>query len=39
MLDFNYIIGVISKNEKLKTNVVFLFHVALSNISVSMLVK
>ena len=31
VLDFNYSVGVISKNKKLKGNVGFLFHVAFSN--------
>ena len=31
MLDFNYSVGVISKNKKLKGNVGFLFHVVFSN--------
>ena len=31
VLDFNYSVGVISKNEKLKTNVGFLYHVVFSN--------
>ena len=39
VLDFNYSVGVISKNEKLKTNVGFFFKMSFQTIFVFMLVR